>query len=194
MEAVSKKYLDILEKGRELFWKFGLKRVTVEEICSGAGVSKMTFYKYFRNKDQLALAILRSMIEQKTAEFTELMESEISFRKKVEATIKMKMDAGGDSSKELLTDLYNGDYPELLAYMEGKTKESLDLMASYYRKAQAKGEIRKGLKIEFLMYIIDHMTVMVTDEKLTSMYESGGDLIYEIINFFFYGVLPRVEE
>lgn len=40
----------ILSAGKELFWKHGVKRVTVEEICVQASVSKMTFYKFFMNK------------------------------------------------------------------------------------------------------------------------------------------------
>ena len=40
----------ILKTGKELFWKFGFKRVTIEEICKEAGISKMTYYKYFTNK------------------------------------------------------------------------------------------------------------------------------------------------
>ena len=44
------KYNQILTKGKELFWKYGIKRVAIEEICKQAHVSKMTFYKYFKNK------------------------------------------------------------------------------------------------------------------------------------------------
>ncbi len=193
MVNVSKKYLDLLSTGKELFKRFGIKRVTVEEICSEAGVSKMTFYKYFNNKDQLALAIFKPIIEKKTKEFTDLMDSNISFSMKVEQTIMMKMEEGENLSKEFLSEVYSGDSPELLAYLDKKTKENLELMENYYRKAQEKGDLRKDMKIEFLMYFIDHLFVMISDEKLSGMYDTGGELIYEMINFFFYGILPRPE-
>ncbi len=48
----------LTEAGRSLFWKFGFTKVTVEEICQSAGVSKMTFYRYFENKTELAKRIL----------------------------------------------------------------------------------------------------------------------------------------
>ena len=63
MSIVSKKYKDIMSTGKDLFWKYGMKRVTVEEICKEANVSKMTFYKYFGNKYELALAIIKSMVD-----------------------------------------------------------------------------------------------------------------------------------
>ena len=47
------KYLDIFKTAKDLFWKYGIKRVSIEEICKEAKVSKMTFYKFFPNKIEL---------------------------------------------------------------------------------------------------------------------------------------------
>ena len=52
----SSKSLDILNTARQLFWKHGIRRVSVEEVCREAGVSKMTFYRSFPNKIELAKA------------------------------------------------------------------------------------------------------------------------------------------
>ncbi|MDH5400751.1 MAG: TetR/AcrR family transcriptional regulator, partial [Cyclobacteriaceae bacterium] len=54
----NRKYQAIFETAKELFWKYGIRRVTIEEICKEAGVSKMTFYKFFPNKVALANTIL----------------------------------------------------------------------------------------------------------------------------------------
>ena len=40
----------IVKIGKDLFYKYGIKRVSVEEICAKANVSKMTFYKFYNNK------------------------------------------------------------------------------------------------------------------------------------------------
>ena len=42
--AKNKKKQSIIKASRDLFMRYGIKRVTVEEICETAGVSKMTFY------------------------------------------------------------------------------------------------------------------------------------------------------
>ena len=62
MDAKTKKQDQIIQAGRHLFWKYGMKRVSIEEICREAGVSKMTFYKYFANKTALALYILKTVL------------------------------------------------------------------------------------------------------------------------------------
>ena len=59
----SKKYQHIVETAEELFFKHSVKRVSVEEICNKANVSKMTFYRYFSNKQELAEHIIHLMFE-----------------------------------------------------------------------------------------------------------------------------------
>ena len=47
------------------------------------------------------------------------------------------------------------------------------------------------MKIEFVLYFMNHLFEMVKDEQLTSLYATPQDLIMELNNFFFYGILPR---
>ena len=54
----SKKHHALLNTARKLFVAHGIKRVTVEEICRTADTSKMTFYRFFRNKDEIAKAVI----------------------------------------------------------------------------------------------------------------------------------------
>ena len=57
-EVNSPKVSQIMLAAKDLFWKFGIRKVSIEEICSKANVSKVTFYKYFENKIDLAIFIL----------------------------------------------------------------------------------------------------------------------------------------
>lgn len=43
----------ILEKASNLFLKYGVKSVTMDDIASKMAISKKTLYKYFENKDAL---------------------------------------------------------------------------------------------------------------------------------------------
>ena len=61
------KQKQILETSKELFWKFGFKRVTIEEICKEAGVSKMTFYKYYPNKIELVKGLMKRVLSESLA-------------------------------------------------------------------------------------------------------------------------------
>lgn len=48
---------------KELFWKHGVKRVSIAEICEKAGVSRKTFYKHYDNKTDLALFLLDELYQ-----------------------------------------------------------------------------------------------------------------------------------
>src|SRR5260221_8526749 len=49
----------ILEAAYRLFTMRGLRAVGVDTIIARAGVAKMTFYRHFRSKEGLALAVLQ---------------------------------------------------------------------------------------------------------------------------------------
>jgi AcrR family transcriptional regulator len=51
----------IQEKAGELFMRYGVKSITMDEIASQLGVSKKTIYQYFADKEEL----VDSVIEQK---------------------------------------------------------------------------------------------------------------------------------
>ncbi|MGW8314580.1 MAG: TetR/AcrR family transcriptional regulator [Bacteroidales bacterium] len=190
MKQLPKKYRDILATGKDLFWKHGFRRVTVEEICQESGVSKMTFYKYFPNKAELAKAILDKLFSESMNEFKKLMLSDIPFEKKMELQIKMKSEGTKDISEEFVKDIYGDPESELFDYWRGKAQESIQIVVELYRQAQSLGHIRQDIKIDFILYMINKTFELVNDDELISKYDTMQDLILEINRFFLYGILP----
>jgi AcrR family transcriptional regulator len=188
---IPKKKRQILETGKALFWKYGFKRVTIEEICAGASVSKMTYYKYFSNKMELVKAILENTMGETLEKYYSIMNSEIPFTEKIKKQIEMKMEGTADISPEFLDDLMVHGEPELVQYMGEISKKTLNIVYNDYTEAQKRGEIRKDLKPEFIIYFLNHMYDMLKDENLVKMYDSPNALAMELINFFFYGISNR---
>ena len=52
----------IQTKAQELFRRYGVKSVTMDEIASQLGVSKKTIYQFFSDKDELVLAVANNLI------------------------------------------------------------------------------------------------------------------------------------
>ena len=78
----SPKFYEITDTARKLFWKHGIRRVTVEEICEKAGVSKMTFYRMFDNKIELAKTVLDHIFEESFQKYRTIMDQEYRFPKR----------------------------------------------------------------------------------------------------------------
>jgi len=54
----------ILKKSFELFGRYGIRSVTMDEVASQCGVSKKTLYQHYADKDTLVYTILVQMITQ----------------------------------------------------------------------------------------------------------------------------------
>ena len=53
----------IQKKAQELFRRYGVRSVTMDEIASHLGVSKKTIYQYFSDKDELVIEVADSIIK-----------------------------------------------------------------------------------------------------------------------------------
>jgi AcrR family transcriptional regulator len=56
--------LAILQATRELLVEGGVHGLTIEKVAGRAGVAKTTIYRRWRDKDELALAVVLDMVEQ----------------------------------------------------------------------------------------------------------------------------------
>lgn len=193
MPKHNKKYKQILSTSKDLFWKFGIKRVTVEELCREAHVSKMTFYKFFSNKNEVVRAIIDDIYDDAMEEFTQIINSDKPYKDKVTDMAIMKLEGTTNLSHEFLQDYYSLPDWETSGYLKSKTDGTIAIMIEHFKEAQEKGDIRKDVKPEFILYFLNHMLTMAGDEQLNSLYPSAQDMIMELLNFFFYGLLPRDE-
>jgi AcrR family transcriptional regulator len=188
------KLQDLVNTAIELFWKFGFQRVTVEELCQEAGVSKMTFYKHFDNKIDLVKFILLELTSQTYEKYNQIMEQDIPFEEKVKQTIDLKMEQTEKMSEEFFRDIYAYDDPGLHDFVQANMGKWIKKIHESFLEAQRKGCIRKDMKPEFIVYFLNHMSDMMNDENMKKLYANPQEQIRELINFFFYGILPVREK
>ena len=148
------KRTQILATGKELFWKFGFKRVTIEEICREAGVSKMTFYKFFPNKLELATTILDIIFEENLVKIRKLSDDHETPEKTFKKILQLKSEGIKGISEEFIKDLYTNPEEGLKTYMEEKTKMMFAEIINVYNKGKEDGWIRKDLNIPFFFSYI----------------------------------------
>jgi AcrR family transcriptional regulator len=58
----------ITEKAQELFFRYGLKNVTMDDIATHLGMSKKTIYQYYSDKDALVDAVVQKEIDNDVIE------------------------------------------------------------------------------------------------------------------------------
>ena len=183
------KFKQVVTTSHDLFMRFGIRRVSVEEICSEANVSKMTFYKYFKNKIELIKYLLNQIFSKQMTEFRRIMAQQVPFPEKVTQIIQLKHEQTNIMSQEFFHDLWKNPNPEIAELLEKLMEKSLNEILNGFKAARENGDIRQNLKPEFILYFLNHMTEMAKDENLLKLYRSPNELAIELTNFIFYGIL-----
>ena len=191
MEKQSDKFKAIVNAAKSLFWKHGLRRVTIEEICQDAGVSKMTCYKYFSNKTAIAKYLIEEMFESGIIAYKEIYNSDIPYEEKVKKVLDLKMSNTHEMSQELLDDIYKNPDQELFETIDNIKKRMIGIYLGDIRDSQKTGKIRSDVKPEFMLYFLNNLTEMLTDSRLVDIYPNPEQMISEVMTFFFYGIMPR---
>ena len=190
-ENINKNRRALLEAARTLFWKHGIRRVTIQEICSEPSVSKMTFYRQFTNKNEIAAQVLRDILEKGMGDYHRIMQQEITFAEKMQQVIVLKHDATNNISDEFIKDIYQQNQTELHAMIESYQHEISTEVRNDFAQAQQNGFIRQDVEIDFIMYMMDRLTRMILDEKLLALCGDSQQAIMEVTRFFFYGILTQ---
>jgi len=184
----SQKSISIEETARDLFWKHGFRRVTIREICEKANVSKMTFYKYFPDKTELAKTVFTNIVNEGIENFNELMKENIPAAEKIKKIVLLKAESTNNISKEFLEDFYLGSEPELQNFVEKKTAEVWENLLDDWKKAQEAGIFRKDLKPELLINISFRLVDLIKDEQLNQLYDTPQEFILEFAKLVAYGI------
>ena len=57
---MDEKFSQILENVAELYMKYGMKSVTMDDICRHLGISKKTLYEYVSDKEELIENVMQA--------------------------------------------------------------------------------------------------------------------------------------
>ncbi len=184
----SPKYTQILDTAQDLFMRFGVKRVTIEEICSTANVSKMTFYKFIKNKNDLALRIMEKLMDEGQGKFDEIMAGDLPFARKMDQFIQMKLDYGKRISKEFYLD-FMGYSPAVHDLIVQRSQENRQRLINAFEAAQKQGEIRENLNLQFVEYMMNHIMDIAQDPQLLALFPDTYQLTKQWLDFFLYGIM-----
>ena len=60
----------ILAEAEQLFWKYGVRSVTMEDIAKPLGISKKTIYQHFTDKEDILYQVMQAKIAQDQSEMS----------------------------------------------------------------------------------------------------------------------------
>lgn len=186
------KKTDILEVSEKLFVNPGIEKVKIIDICEKAGISKVTFYKHFRNKEDLVNSLLDKMYEEDKVFMQKILDTSPTFRDEIEQMIDYEVNV-----RDMNFYVNNIDYLNkngvVRNHMDYIFEKRLEQGLEWIKLGKEKGRINADVKPEFILAIFKKFFEMTEDKELLQHYKSGKELMKDIDHFFFYGIVGERE-
>jgi TetR/AcrR family transcriptional regulator, cholesterol catabolism regulator len=179
----------IQQKAEELFFTYGLKTVSMDDIAREAGVSKKTIYQSFDDKNTLVKTMITKLIEQQQQQLkTGLNTSENAIHEVIQIAenlqsliIKIKPVMLYDLSKY---------FPECWKLMNSFKEENLrSSLHTNFKTGIAEGLYRKDLDLDSICQfsLIQFSSFFKPESYPANRFRSSA-VIWEITELFLYGI------
>ena len=183
----------LLEQGRAVFGKYGLKKANVETIAKAAGIAKGSFYHFFESKEELYLEVLsrtsrRSRRQMYRKIFRSINEPEEAIKNcllfslnEIEADPVMKRLLEKDELEYVSTKLT----PDVI---KRHRNASLDSVVPFVKKWRENGQIQSA-KPEAIVGALSALTLLAMHKD-----EIGTDIYPEIMELLVDAVVKGLTE
>jgi len=179
----------IILKVRELFKKYGIKSMTMDDIAHELRISKKTLYKYVQNKEELVDKVVEHAQNEKGKYFMELSESGLNAIQILIKVNKIAQKMLEEYNSSLEYDL-NKYHPEIYKKAKKRTHENMfNSVLANLKQGQNENLYRKEVNAELIskLYVlrIDSLmdNMIITREQL-----HNADTINQLLEYHIRGI------
>lgn len=173
----------IVEAADRLIGRYGLKKMTMEDVAQEAGVSRRTVYGYFKNKQALALASIDRVVRMAQARMAEEAKAPEAPAERIYRMLVARVAVRIDGVRDITQSLDSVFAVVRPAYMQRRRRyfeEEAQMLAGVIAEGQREGEFGNADPMETA-----RLLVQATNSYLPyslSLEELGqpGDLIERI--------------
>lgn len=185
---------NIIKASGEMFFRLGIRSVSIDDICRELGMSKKTFYVYFASKDELVEQLLQANINYINGKMEELVKLQ-DFRKLVKVFIKYQEAEKNDVRRvpQLVYDLKKY-YPRQFADFQAKCFETQKkYMMRFLEMGMQDGLVRSDLDIELtaVWFAKIHGDAIRDFEEIEAHNHNMHRLAHTAMDIFVRGVLSQ---
>ena len=131
------------------------------------------------------------MFDDAMGKYIAITESDVSYEKKIETILELKMAVSDQMSPELYEELYVHPDKEIQNFLTEATTNTMQIVLKDMQESQKRGEIRDDLRPHFILWYLNKLTEMIKEENLPEHFGDPKEIIRETLTMFYYGVLAR---
>jgi AcrR family transcriptional regulator len=178
----------ILKGAKTLFRQHGFTKVSVEDICSKAGASKMSFYRHFRDKIHLALIIIEEFTSGEFFWFEQLLRADVPFIEKMNIVYKRRLDNAKKLGLTFLRELQEKENQEVKLLHKKISDETTRLNLQFLAQGQSLGIISPRITPKIFLFFIQKRNELIMDKELLKLCPQVDERITIVNDFFYYGM------
>lgn len=175
---------------KELFFKHGFKKVTIDEICKKAHVSRKTYYTFYENKTALVLFILNEILSGTILKFKSVVNGNGTFAEKMEKSLELKYQFSKTISMEFVSDFFDPGATEILEYWQKMMQESMVILTDFFKEGQRTGEMNPNLNLDYVMWYFQKLSEMIQSSEIAGMFANAEEMVKQISQTMIYGIMP----
>ena len=185
---------NIIKKAGEMFFRLGIRSVSIDDICRELGISKKTFYVYFESKDELVAQLLHSNVLYIAGKMEELLQMK-DFRKLVARFLRHQEAEKNDVRRvpQLVYDLKKY-YPRQFADFQTECfRTQKEYIMRYLEQGLQEGLVRANLNIELTAVLMAkiHSDAIRDFEEIEEHGHNRHQLGHTAMDIFVRGVLSE---
>ncbi len=176
---------DIVKTATDLFCKYGLKSVSIDDICTQLGISKKTFYLYFKQKSDLVYRVLEGVHSQKDDFILLVKENEADQTKNAIDRIMAIMDyTRTKKDKAHHTFFYDLTkyYPKIHAeFSSKKQQETVKYIKAEIERGIDEGIFRKEIDVDLMaLFLTIQFQSIISTLKKGSKFQTVFDFMVDV--------------
>lgn len=178
----------IIEAAAQLLKAHGVRRVSVEDICKKADLSKVTFYKYFEDKIEIGKIVLENTFQKTLSRSEKILNSDFSFQEKFQLILESNDLYRQDLGEPFLEDLLHDVDPELTQKLAEIAQRAQKINEKFIKQGQTSGVLSKKFSIDFILFVAEQLNGIAKKPELSQIVPNTLDKMHLLNEFFFFGI------
>jgi len=189
---VEEKVLQILEKVRRLYHRYGIKSVTMDDVSSHLGISKKTLYEYFKDKEDLVRQVLLLKQEWLKARFSEISGKKLNAIEELFEVYKILNEIFKEYNPSMEYDIRKY-YPDICSWdREEHRKRMYNTAYHNMLKGKKEGLYRKDLDASIVArLLVARAETMVASDLFSQEELTSFKVFQEIFIYNLHGILSH---
>ena len=180
----------ILHTTFELFMKYGIKSVSMDDISSELRMSKKTLYQYFENKDDLVMQVITKYIEDDEKEIAEITKNSINAIDEMVAISRYVLFFLRKMKPSLIYDLKKYHRSSWQIMDEKHFKSVQSIIKNNLERGKKEGLYREEINPEIIATFYSKVTEIVVDESVFPISKfRHQDLFISHVNYHMRGIV-----